>query len=392
MIIKSKNIIAIFVTIIIALSSFNLISITSPKFAYAQSYEDELEQTQQKIKETQEKRKEVEKQEQQYINQVEEVEGQLRNALSELDNLNTKLSEAKSEVDKATIEMVLKEEELKRIEEDLKEKIKILNDRVAAIYKNGNSNVLEILLKAEDFLDFISKLKLMNLFAEQDTQNILEVKEKKTATIGIKKSIIDLREEQKEYEDKVKQLVVKAEQKAREIDGIYNEKKNLLSGTTANKNALIQMEKQLKIQEAEVTRILESYKYGSAPSGKFAWPVTGRVQSGFGNRYHPIFGYNRFHSGIDIVASYGTLVKAADGGQVVQAGYFGGYGYSVMLYHGGGFATLYAHLSSINVSMGQFVQRGQVVGLVGSTGWATGPHLHFEVRINGTPQNPLAYL
>ncbi|MBU4314388.1 MAG: M23 family metallopeptidase, partial [Actinobacteria bacterium] len=178
----------------------------------------------------------------------------------------------------------------------------------------------------------------------------------------------------------------------REIEDICNEKNTLLSRTTANKNALIQMEKQLEIKEAEVTRILESYKYGSAPSGKFAWPVAGSIQSGFGNRYHPIFGYNRFHSGIDIVASYGTLVKAADGGQVVQAGYFGGYGYSVMLYHGGGFATWYAHLSSINVSIGQSVQRGQVIGLVGSTGWTTGPHLHFEVRINGAAQDPRAYL
>ncbi len=392
MIIKSKNIIAVFVTIIIALSSFNLISTASPKFIYSQSLEDKLEQIQQDLKETQEKRKEVEKQEQQYINQVGEVEGQLLGALSELDNLNSKLSQAKSEVDKATIGLVLKEEELKRIDEELKEKIKILNDRVAVIYKNGNSNILEVLLKAEDFLDFISRLKLMNLFAQQDTQNILEVKEKKTATIGIKKSIIDLREKQKEHEDKVKQLVMQAEQKAREIDDICNEKKNLLSRTTANKNALIRMEKELEIKEAEVTRILESYRYGTAPSGKFAWPVAGRIISGFGYRIHPIFGVRRFHSGIDLVAPYGTLVKAGDGGQVIQAGYFGGYGNSVMLYHGGGFATWYAHLSSINVSIGQFVQRGQVIGLVGSTGWSTGPHLHFEVRINGAPQNPLAYL
>jgi len=392
MITKSKNIIAVFVTIIIALSSFNLISTASPKFIYSQSYEDELEQIQEKIEETQEKIKEVTKTETQYRAQVDEVEGQLRSALSELDNLNTKLSEAKSEVDKATIEMVLKEEELKRIEKELKEKVRILNDRVAAIYKNGNSSILEILLKAEDFLDFISKLKLMNLFAGQDTQNILEVKGKKTATIGIKKSIIDLREKQKEHEDKVGQLVEQAAQKVRERDDILNEKENLLSSTTANKNALIRMEKDLKVQEAEVARILESFKYGSAPSGKFAWPVAGRIISGFGYRIHPIFGVRRFHSGIDIVASYGTPVKAADGGQVVQAGYFGGYGNSVMLYHGGGFATWYAHLSSINVSMGQLVKRGQVIGLVGSTGWTTGPHLHFEVRINGAPQDPRAHL
>jgi len=152
------------------------------------------------------------------------------------------------------------------------------------------------------------------------------------------------------------------------------------------------MEKQLEAKESEVKRILESYRYGSAPGGKLAWPVAGRLTSGFGYRIHPIFGVRRFHSGIDIAAPYGTLVKAADGGQIVQAGYFGGYGYSVMVYHGGGFATWYAHLSSINVSVGQFVERGQVIGLVGSTGWSTGPHLHFEVRINGSPQNPMGYL
>ncbi len=392
MIIKSKNIIVIFIVIIIAISSFSLSYASSLKSIHAQSYEEQLEQIQQEREETQEKIEEIKKTEKQYLNEVNEVEGQLRGALSELDGLNNKLAEAKSEVDKVTIELVLKEEELNKIEEELEEKIGILNERVAAIYKNGNDNILEILLKAEDFLDFISKLKLMNLFAEQDTQNILLIKEKRNATIGIKKSIIDLRDEQKDHESKVEELVTQAEQKASEVGDLYSNKKNLLSQTTANKNALIQMEKQLEIKEAEVTRILESYKYGNAPSGKFMWPVAGWVKSGFGYRIHPIFGTRRFHSGIDIAASYGTLVKAADGGQVVQAGYFGGYGYSIMLYHGGGFATWYAHLSSINVSMGQMVQRGQVIGLVGSTGWSTGPHLHFEVRINGTPQNPLAYL
>jgi len=390
--IKSKNIIAIFVTIFIALSSFNLIFTAMPESIYAQSLEEELEQIQQERKETQEKIEEVTKTEKQYRNEVEQVEGQLLGALSELDDLNNKLAEAKSEVDKTTIEMVIKEEELKRIEDELADSIRILNDRVVSIYKNGKGNILEILLKAEDFLDFVSRLKLMNLFAEQDTQNILLIKEKRDATIGIKKSIIDLREKQKEYKNNVEKLVTQAEQKANEIEGIYNEKKNLLSQTTANKNALIRMEKELEIKEAEVKRILESYKYGTAPSGKFMWPVAGRIKSGFGYRIHPIFGTRRFHSGIDIAAPYGTLVKAADGGQVVQAGYFGGYGYSIMVYHGGGFATWYAHLSSIRVSVGQFVERGQVIGLVGSTGWATGPHLHFEVRINGAAQNPLAYL
>jgi murein DD-endopeptidase MepM/ murein hydrolase activator NlpD len=152
------------------------------------------------------------------------------------------------------------------------------------------------------------------------------------------------------------------------------------------------MQKDLEIRESEITRILESYKYGNAPGDKFMWPVAGRVSSGFGMRRHPILGTMRMHTGIDIVAPNGTLVKAADGGQIIQAGYDGGYGYSIIVYHGGGFSTVYAHLSRILVAVGQNVARGEVIGLVGATGWATGPHLHFEVRINGAAQNPIQFL
>lgn len=386
----SKNFIAIIVAIIIAATSF--LFGYSPSMLHAQNLEEELEQIQEERKETQEKIEETKKQEKEYIQQVEVVEGQLLGALSELEGLNAKVSEAKSEIDKTTIELVLKEQELKDIEKELESKIQVLNDRVASIYKNRNINVLEILLKAENFLEFVSRIKLMNNLAEQDTEIITAIKEKKQATLNVKKSILDLREKQEEGKAKVEALVVQAESKKTEIEGIYNEKNSLLNQTTANKNALIQMEKQLASKESEVKRILDSYRYGSAPGGKFAWPVAGRITSGFGNRMHPIFGYVRFHSGIDMAAPYGTPIIAADGGQVVQAGYFGGYGNSIMIYHGGGYATWYAHMSGFNVSNGQMVQRGQVIGYVGSTGWSTGPHLHFEVRINGNAQNPMGFL
>jgi murein DD-endopeptidase MepM/ murein hydrolase activator NlpD len=385
----SKNIIAILVAIILLTSS--VVMLYTPPL-YSQTLEEELEQIQEERKETQEKIQEVKKQEQEYIQQVGVVEEQLLGALSQLDDLNLKLSEAKSQIDKTTIELVLKEQELIDIENDLESKVQVLNDRVASIYKNRNINILEVLLKAENFIEFISRLKLMNMIAEQDTEIVTGIKEKKQATLSVKKSIIDLRKKQEEHKQQVESLVAQAEAKKSEIEGIYNEKNALLSKTTANKNALIQMEKQLEAKESEVKRILESYRYGSAPGGKLAWPVAGRLTSGFGYRIHPIFGVRRFHSGIDIAAPYGTPVKAADGGQVVQSGYFGGYGYSIMVYHGGGYATWYAHLSSFNVSAGQMVERGQVIGFVGSTGWSTGPHLHFEVRINGNAQNPLGYL
>jgi murein DD-endopeptidase MepM/ murein hydrolase activator NlpD len=385
-----KRFTAVFIVLLVLISGSLMFA--RPESLHAQSIEEELEQIKKEREEAQKKIEEVKKTEKQYINEVSTVEGQLLGALSELDGLNGQLADAKSVVDSTTIELVLKEEELNKIEDELSAKIEILNNRVAQIYKNGGSNVLEMLLKAEDFIEFISRMKLMNLFARQDTDSVLEIKEKRNATLSIKKSIIDLREMQKEHKEKIGMLVSRAEAKTSEIEELYEEKNDLLYQTRANKNALIAMEKELEIKEAELTRILESYKYGSAPSGKFMWPVAGSLRSGFGWRIHPIFGVRRFHSGIDLAAPYGTLVKAGDGGQVIQAGYFGGYGYSVMVYHGGGFATWYAHLSSIRCAVGQFVERGQVIGLVGSTGWSTGPHLHFEVRINGNAQNPLQYL
>ena len=388
--IDGKKIVAIIVAITLTITSLVLLAPHRP--LCAQSLEDELEQTKNEREETQEKIKEITKQEKQYMAQVSETEGQLRVASEELGDLNTKLSNVKSEIDKTTIELVLKKQELQKIEDELEDKVKILNNRVASIYKNGKGSILEILLNTESFIEFVSRLKLMNILAEQDGEIIQVIKDKKNVTLNIKKTIVDLREKEEEHKEKVLKLVAQAEQKKLEVDEICDEMKSLLSKTRANKNALIQMEKQLEIRESEISRILESYKYGSAPSGRLMWPAAGKLISGFGYRTHPIFGTRRFHSGIDLAAPYGTLVKAADGGQIIQAGYFGGYGYSIMVYHGGGFATWYAHLSSVNVSMGQFVQRGQVIGLVGATGWATGPHLHFEVRINGNPQNPLGYL
>jgi murein DD-endopeptidase MepM/ murein hydrolase activator NlpD len=124
----------------------------------------------------------------------------------------------------------------------------------------------------------------------------------------------------------------------------------------------------------------------------FAWPCGGAVVSGFGNRVHPVLGTVRFHSGIDINCPDATAVGASAGGTVIGAGYDGGYGNAVVVDHGGGFATVYAHLSRIDVSVGTAVSAGSVVGLVGSTGLSTGPHLHFEIRVNGTAVDPMGYL
>lgn len=131
---------------------------------------------------------------------------------------------------------------------------------------------------------------------------------------------------------------------------------------------------------------------GERPSGPLARPVPGPVSSGFGYRVHPIFGTRRMHTGWDMSAGSGSAISAAGDGVVVSAGVRGGYGNAVVIDHGGGLATLYAHQSSMAVSAGEQVSQGQVIGYIGCTGYCTGPHLHFEVRVNGAPVDPSGYV
>lgn len=127
-------------------------------------------------------------------------------------------------------------------------------------------------------------------------------------------------------------------------------------------------------------------------TGMFAYPTDAPTSSPFGWRVHPILGYRRFHSGQDFAASYGSTIRAADSGTVIFAGWYGGYGNAAIIDHGNGISTLYGHTSQLYVSEGQTVKRGQAIAAVGSTGLSTGPHLHFEVRKNGTPVDPMNYL
>jgi murein DD-endopeptidase MepM/ murein hydrolase activator NlpD len=381
---------------IVAISIFLFIFIVSAIIPVAplsaDSLENQLEQIKKEKEETQQKIKEAKQKEQEYLGQVNKVEGELLTSLNQLNDLNANLTEVKSNIDKTTIDLAVKENELTEINKELEEKSKILNSRIASIYKNGNSNFLDVIFKAQSFTELLSKLKLMNLLADQDALIIDEIKDKKSATLSVQQSIMELQKKQNEQKASLEKLVTEAESKKTEISGILDEKKSLLSDAKADKNALIAMEAQLTAKENEIQRILESLRYGSAPNGRLQWPTAGKLTSGFGYRNHPIFGGSRLHSGIDLAAPIGTPIVAADGGEVLQASYSSGYGYSILIYHGGGFATFYAHMSGFAVGQGQMVKRGQVIGYVGTTGWTTGPHLHFEVRINGVAQNPLGYL
>jgi len=387
---KARYIIAVLLALAIFISFNSLTYFTPRSLLYSENLEEELDKVKNQKEQTKKEIEEAKKAEASYIKQVNQVEGNLIKALAELDDVSTKLADKKKEVDKITIELVIKGKELADLEKELTEKTRLLNGRVAEIYKKKNYNLIELLFETDSFIKLFSKFKLMNLLAKQDLEIMQDIKFKRDSTINIKENIAELKSREKSEKEKLEKLESDAEQKKKEIESIYTKKKSLLSQTRANKNALIAMEKQLEAKEAEITKKLEALRYGNAP-GKLTFPTKGILTSGFGNRISPISGTMRFHAGIDIGSDSGTPVVAAAGGEVVQAGYMGGYGYAVIIYHGGGFSTVYGHLSKFAVSTGQKVQRNQIIGYVGSTGYATGPHLHFEVRVNGALQNPFNF-
>ncbi|HIK24751.1 MAG: peptidoglycan DD-metalloendopeptidase family protein [Thermosynechococcus sp. Uc] len=175
--------------------------------------------------------------------------------------------------------------------------------------------------------------------------------------------------------------------------------RQLIARLRSDRQALASIEAQLAHDSAAIQQLIHQ-RLGYVPrglpplprSGRLAYPVQAPLTSPFGWRIHPILGTERFHSGVDFGADFGTLISAAEAGTVIFAGWSGGYGQTVILDHGGGMTTLYAHAQRLLVREGQFVQQGQPIAEVGSTGLSTGPHLHFEVRLNGEPTDPLAYL
>ena len=396
LIIKIKNILkSAGILSFVTMSVFSLMFSYNYFFRYPDAIYAEtgsLEQIKIDKEQTHKKIEQAQKEQDAYSTQVQQVETKLLSSLSELDELRSKEAQAKQAIDKTTLLLVQNESELAQLESQLKEKNDILNSMIAEIYKKDNRDIINIILMSRDFIEFISRYKMMGLLLKQDADAVTEVKDKRAKLLSLNENILNLMEEQKNERDNIERLVEMSVNKKREIEDIYNEKVDLFSEAKANKDALIAMENQLTAKENEVTNILKDYKAGDAPAGKFLWPTNGKISSRFGSRTSKASGNTRMHNGMDIYAPSGTPVIAADSGQVITAEYDGGYGYSLLVYHGGGVATFYAHLSGFNVGAGQYVEKGQVIGYVGSTGYSTGNHLHFEVRINGQPRNPENYL
>ena len=351
----------------------------------AENLEAELSDVQSQMNEAQHRKELAEEQ----IGSVSEL---LRQIQSELDVTLNELHAIEVQQSQVNAQIQQTEVELTAAQKRLDERERILNKRLRDVYMHGKLNYLEVILGAKNFTDFANRLEFLKRIVSADLNLITEIRAERELILQ-KKQQLEVQRQQ------LAKLQAEAEAKKTVVENKKQDQLIVLARLQDEK-ALAEAsyaELQATSQDIEA-RIRARQQQGASTgqvvhgSGVFIWPTSGPITSPFGYRIHPIFGTQIYHSGIDIGVDTGTPIMAADSGVVVEADWLGGYGYAVVIDHGNGLSTLYGHNSELAVSPGQSVQQGQVIAYAGSTGYSTGPHCHFEVRVDGSPVDPMGYL
>ena len=287
-----------------------------------------------------------------------------------------------------------KNEAIERLNGDIAETWERLRKRMKVIYENGAESFLEIILNSKGITDLFTRLAVVDSILKHDNGMVEEYRGQ-IAELDEAKGVVEREkgeqlEAQGILEGKRDELKPKQEEQARIVEELEGDIEELKRQEAAQERAAGEL-------QAQIDSALKTPSQSSVPykgNGKFGFPLTSytRVSSPYGYRIHPITGTRKLHSGIDYAAPYGTSILAAEDGTVLTAGWNSGYGFCVTINHGGGYVTLYGHCSSLLVTAGQKVKKGQTIAKVGSTGNSTGNHLHFEVRVNGSPVDPSGYL
>lgn len=367
-----------------------------------QDKKDKKSKEKDKIQEQISKSKDKIKENKKLVNKTKDEIDVLDGKIAEVGEALTKIN---GEIGKLNLDIEANTKELNKAQANLSEKREIFKGRIRAMYMNGDIRNLEIILSSESIEDMLTNNEMLQAIARNDKELIEFVTKQvdtiKTKEAALKRDMSVLKDRQKEQKNLKSSLETTNAQKAAYMAEL-EKNTDLLSAEIDKFNKQSKdLESEIRSLTSEIARKQreeQSGRSGGGPApqlrnGKLSWPVPGhtRISSPYGYRTHPILGYTKFHSGIDIPAPAGTPIKAAADGVVITAKRMGSYGNVVMIDHGD-CVTVYAHNSVLKVSVGQKVKRGDTVSLCGSTGLATGPHLHFEVRINGATQNPLSYV
>ena len=338
----------------------------------------------------------------------------------QINALEDQIEEKNAEIDTLQVEISSLEEDIAAKQVEIDETYALFKERMVALYQAGETSSLAMLLSSDSFADFVTNVQLMQAVSESDQQLVEKLRtqkeeqqaqkdEKEAAEAEVQAALTQIQQDEE-------QLVLERadQQSAREsLEAAYAESKTAMQDLEAMKANYEANREEIEAEEAAVEAELQqlyasmassssSSSSGSSSSGSssnvivdtgdlsFRWPLPGytTVTSGYGARW------GTTHTGIDISGGgcYGSPIVAAESGTVILCQWYSTYGQCIIVDHGGGYSTLYAHMSAYAVSTGDYVTKGQTIGYVGDTGNVTGPHLHFEVRINGATQNPLNYV
>ncbi len=344
-----------------------------------------LSQIRNNIKNKQQELNESRAKEKSLGDQVNSLEQQINSKQSDIDELEASISEAQAKLETL-------EEELAAAEEKVNTQNENLNARLRNMYKNGSVGFIDVLMDSGSFSEFLNNLSLVEKVYTSD-QDVLEELQKAYDEIDAKKKEI----ETLQAELSESKATMEEQKSSLEADKASVEKKKseIAADSAETQRELDKLEADAQALTSSIRNSGSSSSSSKYNGGIMAWPVPSchTISSGYGGRIHPTTGKYKFHGGLDIPGSYGSAIVAANSGKVIWAGNRGdSYGNYVIIDHGGGVSTLYGHSSKVLVSTGQRVSRGQRIANVGSTGRSTGPHCHFEVRINGSRVNPNPYV
>lgn len=350
----------------------------------------------QSIEDLQQQKKTVDQKREDLQQQTEQLQRQTNQAEQNLDSIQDTIAATSAQIADTEFRLAEAEQELKALEADLlraeaayEEVRRAAVGRLQFLQRQQGSEGWAVLLQSENFNEFLERRYQLKQVYNAD-RNVLTELKARADEIKAQRAII---EAQKTRVSLLRQELLAKKQ---QYEAEAQQHQQLIGRLQNDKAALEAAQAQLARDSEEIAALIRQKVAASSGvvrgTGIFAFPVNGRITSGFGYRRHPILGTSRLHAGVDFGAPQGTSIYAADSGRVIYAGWYGGYGNTVIVDHGGGITTLYAHSSRLFVSVGQSVSQGQAVAAVGSTGLSTGPHLHFEVRQNGNPVNPMSYL
>ena len=345
--------------------------------------QEKSNQINQSITETNNRLQAVQEQMSENMQQLQELDNQLAQSEEELNKINVEVSTLTSQISE-------NEQKLANVQEQYDKVKKVLDARVIEIYKSDNLQFLGVLFASKNVKEFFKTYDKLVLLSKYD-KTLLDSAEQQIEEIQTTKKILD---------EKKKQVVESKQLQQKKTQVVQNSKTRreyYLSKLTKQEQELQNQIDEYNTQVTQIENEIKLLALGSISEdyigGTFIWPVPGRTSltSLYGMRVHPITGAYRLHTGIDISAPLGTNFVAAANGVVSKATYNTAYGNMVIIDHGGGVQTLYAHGNSILVQVGDEIKAGTPVLEVGSTGYSTGPHAHFEIRINGQTVNPLDY-